>query len=86
MTVQVRPGSTRAGVGGVHDGALVVRVCEPAAGGRANDAVVRALATELGLVRRSVRIVAGGRSRRKLLEIDGDTAELAAAVARLRDR
>ncbi len=86
VTVHVRPGSARAAVGGAYDGALVVRVREPAVDGRANDAVVRAVATELGLARRSVRIVAGVRSRRKTLEVDGDAAQLSTEVARLLDR
>jgi len=75
-----------AGIGGSHDGALVVRVREPASDGRANDAVVRAVADELGLARRAVRIVAGTRSRRKVVELDGDGDALAEGLARLRAR
>jgi uncharacterized protein len=86
LTVHVRPGATRAGIGGSHDGALVIRVREPASDGRANDAVVRAVADELGLARRAVRIVAGTRSRRKVVELDGDGDALAEGLARLRAR
>ncbi len=86
LTIHVRPGAARAGVGGSHDGALVIRVCEPASDGRANDAVIRAVADELGLARRDVRIVAGTRSRRKVVELDGDSAALAEGIARLRAR
>ncbi len=86
LTVHVRPGATRAGIGGSHDGALVIRVREPASDGRANDAVVRAVADELGLARRAVRIVAGARSRRKVVELDGDGDALAEGLARLRAR
>jgi len=86
LTVHVRPGARRPGIGGTHDGALVVRVCEPASDGRANDAVVRAVADELGLARRAVRIVAGTHSRRKIVELDGDAAALTRGLARLRAR
>ncbi len=83
-SVHVRPRSSRPAVGGDHDGALVVAVAEPAEGGRANRAVVRALAAALGLPARSVRIAAGPTSRRKLVELDGDSAVLAARWEELR--
>jgi len=86
LTVHVRAGAMHAGIGGSHDGALVVRVREPASDGRANDAVVRVVADELGLARRAVRIVAGTRSRRKVVELDGDGDALAEGLARLRAR
>jgi len=79
----VRPGASRAGIGGSHDGALVVRVCEPASDGRANAAVARELAERFGVARRSVRIVSGTRSRRKVVEVDGDDDELAIILANL---
>ena len=76
--VLVRPRSAAPGVGGSHDGLLVVRVAEPATDGRANRAVVEAVATALGVPRRTVAIVGGVASRRKLLEVDGDGPTLAA--------
>jgi uncharacterized protein YggU (UPF0235/DUF167 family) len=81
--VLVRPRSTRPGVGGAHDGVLVVAVREPATDGRANRAVTDALAAALGVARADVRIVGGPASRRKLVEVDGDDGALAAAWAAL---
>jgi uncharacterized protein (TIGR00251 family) len=81
--VHVRPRSSRTVVGGSHDGVLVVRVREPATDGRANAAVVEALAAALGVPRRDVRIAAGPASRTKLVEVDGDEVVLAAAWERL---
>lgn len=83
--VLVRPRSTQPGVGGSHDGLLVVRVREPAADGRANRGVVEAVAGVLGLSVGSVRISGGRSSRRKVLEIDGEEAVLALAWGRLLD-
>jgi len=57
----------------------VVRVREPATDGRANSAVVDAVAEALGLSRRDVRIATGASSRRKVVEVDGDDAVLSAA-------
>jgi uncharacterized protein YggU (UPF0235/DUF167 family) len=45
-------------------------VTEPADGGRANAAVIEALAKHFGVPRRLVTIVRGARSRQKLVEID----------------
>jgi len=81
--VLVRPRSTRPGVGGTHDGILVVAVRAPATDGRANRAVVEAVAAALGVARGRVRIAAGAASRRKVVEVDGDDAVLAAAWDRL---
>jgi len=86
VEIYVRPNSSRAAVGGDFDGALVVRVAEPPDAGRATEAAVRAVAAALGLPRRSVTLVRGATSRRKLLEVEplpGDADRVHAALARL---
>ncbi len=60
---------------GVVEGALRVRVTAPAVEGAANQALVRLLAEELGLARRSVRLVAGAAGRQKLIVVEGMTGE-----------
>ncbi|MHB1785759.1 MAG: DUF167 domain-containing protein [Acidimicrobiales bacterium] len=70
MEIHVRPGASTTAVGGKHDGALVVRVVEPADAGRATDAALRAVARALAVPRRSVKLVRGATARRKLLEIE----------------
>jgi len=81
--VLVRPRSSRPGVGGAHDGVLVVAVREPATDGRANRAVTDALAGALGVARADVRIASGAASRRKVVEVDGDEPALAESWERL---
>ena len=83
IAVRVRPRSARTEVGGRHGEALVVRVREPAAEGRANEAAVRALAASFGVPRRAVRIVSGATARQKVVEIDGDERDLANRTAAL---
>ena len=78
-SVLVRPRSTHPSIGGAHDGALVVAVREPATDGRANRAVVDAVARALGVRHGAVRVAAGTSSRRKVVEVDGDEPSLAAA-------
>jgi uncharacterized protein len=59
----------------VVDGALRVRVAAPPIEGAANQALVRVLAEELGVARRSVRLVAGAAGRQKLIVVEGVSAE-----------
>lgn len=70
VEIHVRPGASRAAVGGTHDGALLVRVTEPADRGRATAAALQALAEALAVPRRSVTLVRGATSRRKVVEVD----------------
>ena len=59
IALWVRPGSARPGVGGEHNGALVVRVSAPAVGGQATEAALAAVAAAFGVRRRAVTLVAG---------------------------
>src|SRR5690348_18321820 len=71
LTIWVRPGSARPGVGGEHDGALVVRVTARAVDGRATAAALTAIADAFGVRRHAVTLVAGAASRRKIVEVTG---------------
>ena len=84
ITVRVRPGASRTRVGGAYADALVVAVGAPAVDGRANEAVVAAVADAFGLRSRDVRLVRGDRSRTKVLELTGDRAVLERRFEELR--
>ena len=58
-------------VDGVVEGALKVRVAAPPIQGAANQALLRVIADELGVARRSVRLVAGAAGRQKLVVVEG---------------
>jgi uncharacterized protein len=89
IAVRVKPGASRSGVGGRHDGpygpALVVAVTEPAVDGRATEAVLRAAAAALGLRRRDVGLRAGQTARDKLITVADPPADLDLRVRALRD-
>ncbi len=74
VAIRVRPGSRVTGVGGSHDGALVVRVRERAVDGRATSAALKALADALGVRSADVRLVTGAASRTKLVEVPDEVA------------
>src|SRR5262249_48940941 len=71
LKVWVRPGSARPGVGGEHDGALVVRVSARAVDGRATAAALAAIADAFGVRRHAVTLVAGPASRMKIVDVAG---------------
>lgn len=73
ITVKVRlqPRASRDGIDGLHGDALKVKVTAPPVEGRANKAVKKLLAGKLGISPSQVEIIAGERSREKLLRISG---------------
>jgi uncharacterized protein YggU (UPF0235/DUF167 family) len=56
---------------GVVEGFLRIRVAAPAADGAANEALLRLLASELGVPRNAVRLIAGATGRNKVVVIEG---------------
>jgi uncharacterized protein YggU (UPF0235/DUF167 family) len=77
LTIHVRPGAGRPGVGGQHDGALIVRVTARAVGGQATEAALAAVADAFGVRRRAVTLVTGRTSRTKVIDVaDGDRSVL----------
>ena len=69
--MRVQPRAASRGIDGMHDGALKIRLSAPPVDNPVNESVVVLLAGELGVPRRSVRIVAGATARTKLVEVDG---------------
>jgi uncharacterized protein (TIGR00251 family) len=71
VTVRVIPRSSRAGVAGTRDGALLVRLNAPPVEGAANEELVSLLAAACGVPKRAVTIVSGDRGRQKRVAIAG---------------
>lgn len=72
-------------MGGRYPGnsALIVAVTARAVDGKATEAALRAVAAAFGVRRAAVTLVAGATSRDKVVDIDGDAAELAGRHAAL---
>ncbi|MDP9791979.1 uncharacterized protein YggU (UPF0235/DUF167 family) [Catenuloplanes nepalensis] len=89
VPVRVKPGASRAQVGGRHDGphgpALVVAVNAPPLDGRATEAARKALAGALGVRPGSVTLKLGAASRDKVFLVEDAPEALTATVTELRD-
>lgn len=71
LKVHLQPRASREGIDGLHGDALKVKVTAPPVEGRANKAVKKLLAEKFGLSPSQIEIIAGERSREKLLRISG---------------
>jgi len=71
LRVRVKPRSSRDGVDGVRQGALVVRVTAAPVEGEANAALGRVLGRALDVAPSSVRILRGSSGRDKLVAVAG---------------
>jgi len=70
VVVRAKPGSRKGPLVEVgDDGALTIYVREPAVEGKANDAVVKLLATHLGVPPSRVELVSGATSRVKRFRV-----------------
>ena len=82
LIVRASPKSAREGIDGVvetaHGPALVVRVRAAAEKGEANRAVERVVAAWLGVPRSAVTVVAGAKSRLKMVAVSGEPNRLMA--------
>lgn len=77
LSVRLTPGASHAGIVGLADGVLSVRVSAPAQEGRANAALLKLLAKALRVPASRLTIVLGEHARTKVVAIDGLTqAEL----------
>ena len=83
LTIAAKPGSARPGLSCRND-VVTVAVRERAIDGRANDAIVAAIAGWLDVPARQVTLALGGSGRTKAIDIDGvKPDELAAKIAAL---
>ncbi len=76
ITIRVKPGASRAKVGGSYGdpAALVVSVHAQPVDGQANTAVIDALSAALDVRKADITVIAGHTGRTKILAIETDDA------------
>jgi uncharacterized protein (TIGR00251 family) len=75
ISVYVQPRASKTIIAGMHDGCVKIRLAAPPVDGAANAALVAFVAEQLRIAKSRVRVVTGLSSRRKVVEVDGVTAE-----------
>ena len=80
LEVYVQPRASKTELAGLHDGRLRIRLAAPPVDGAANAALVAFVAEKLGIAKSRVQVVAGLTSRRKVIRIDGMTANAVTAA------
>jgi len=75
LKIRLYPRASRDEIVGLHGDALKVRITAPPIEGRANLALQRFIAEKLNLSSSQIEIIAGQRSREKILKISGVTHE-----------
>ncbi len=83
LSVHATPKAKRTFVGGNHDDALRVSVTEPADQGKANQAIIKALAKTLAISPAQIELVRGATHRRKTFSITDPPRDLRQQVAQL---
>lgn len=91
LHVRLTPRSAKDAIEGVEQTAdgrchLAARVRAVPEKGEANTALESLLAAELGIPRKSIKVVAGATSRLKTIRIAGNTSELARLMTALSNR
>ncbi|MDY0882132.1 DUF167 domain-containing protein [Dongia soli] len=86
LRLKVTPKARRTAIGEIMadaDGAPVLKIAVTAApeDGKANAAVIALLAKEWGVAKTAISVVTGATDRHKLVEIRGQSEELAARIA-----
>ncbi len=70
VALHVQPRARRNEIAGLHNGALKLKLCAPPVDDAANRAVIEYFASLLHLPKSSLRILAGMKSRDKILRIE----------------
>ena len=75
LKLRVHPGAKRSAVNGIFGDALKLDLQAPPVDGKANAALIKFLAGELGVSKAAVSVKSGECSRDKVIKISGTTVE-----------
>lgn len=75
LTLHVQPGAKRSEISGLHGDALKIRLAAPPIDGKANEALLKYIASLFDVPMRQVALKQGGQSRHKVVAIAGSSVE-----------
>ena len=75
LRIRVQPGANRTEIVGIHDQRIKLAVTAAPENGKANAAVLKLIASELGISRSQVQLIRGSNSRNKDLRLLGVTVD-----------
>ncbi len=70
ISIQIKPGSKKIGVEIISETEWIVRVKEPPIEGKANAAMIEAIAEKLKIPKSKVKLLQGMKSKNKIVEIE----------------
>lgn len=71
LTLHIQPAAKKTEVVGVHGDALKIRLAAPPVDGKANAALIKFIAAQLGVSKNSVTLISGDTARAKRLRVVG---------------
>ncbi len=71
LKLRIVPNAKRDEVVGEHGDAVKIKVAAPAVEGKANEALLEVVAKKLGVHPRAVSLIAGPKSRNKVIAVEG---------------
>ena len=80
LRILATPRASITTITGIHDGRIKLQVTAPPVDNAANNAIIRRLASILGVRRDVIKISSGEQSRRKTVDVEGITPEAARAA------
>lgn len=80
ISVRVIPGSSKCEISGLIDNSLKIKLDVPPIEGKANEKCIKFLSKLLSVPKTSIEIVAGERSKNKIIFIKGDPEKLAIKI------
>lgn len=81
LTLHIQPGAKRSEISGLHGEALKIRLAAPPVEGRANEALLKYIASLFDVPTRQVELRQGGQSRHKVIAVTGSKINPAALLA-----
>ena len=75
LVLHIQPGAKQSAISGLHGEALKIRLAAPPLEGRANEALMRFIASRFCVPLRNVELKQGGQSRFKRIEVRGSSID-----------